>query len=100
MRLTNFEIQAINQSAQEIFGANSRVFLFGSRIDDLKKGGDIDLLLLVDESEYNLAKSKKFQFLDQLMGKIGEQRIDLVISTLKRMESDLFLSQLNPVELS
>ena len=41
MRLTEFEINAIKQCALEIFGDNVQVFLFGSRVDDSKKGGDI-----------------------------------------------------------
>ena len=37
MRLTVFEINAIKQSAREVFGSKVDVFLFGSRVDDKKK---------------------------------------------------------------
>jgi hypothetical protein len=37
MRLTQFEISVIKQSASEIFGSDVQVFLFGSRVDDTKK---------------------------------------------------------------
>ncbi|MDT8440010.1 MAG: nucleotidyltransferase domain-containing protein, partial [Wenzhouxiangellaceae bacterium] len=43
MRLTNNQIQAIKTAAAEIFGDEAEVWLFGSRIDDDKRGGDIDL---------------------------------------------------------
>ena len=45
MRLTEFEVQAIKQSAREVFGAGVGVALFGSRVDDAQRGGDIDLYI-------------------------------------------------------
>ncbi|SMM99264.1 DNA polymerase, beta-like region [uncultured Candidatus Thioglobus sp.] len=44
MRLSNTEINAIKRCSAEFF-PNSEVFLFGSRVDDDKKGGDIDLYI-------------------------------------------------------
>ena len=45
MRLSTEQIQAIRQAATAAFGAGTSVWLFGSRVDDAKKGGDIDLLV-------------------------------------------------------
>jgi len=45
MRLTMFEITAIQNNAKNIFGDTVKVYLFGSRVDDDKKGGDIDYIL-------------------------------------------------------
>lgn len=45
VRLTQFEIDAIKQSAIDVFGPSVQVILFGSRIERLKKGGDIDLYI-------------------------------------------------------
>lgn len=43
MRLTGEEVAAIKASAREAFGASAVVRLFGSRIHDHLRGGDIDL---------------------------------------------------------
>jgi len=45
MRLSTDQIQAIRQAATAAFGQGTSVWLFGSRVDDAKKGGDIDLLV-------------------------------------------------------
>ena len=45
MRLTKKEIETIVRIAREIYGWNVEVYLFGSRTDDIKRGGDIDLLV-------------------------------------------------------
>ena len=45
MRLTKEEKQKINNQVKQIFGESSRTYLFGSRVSDDKKGGDIDLFI-------------------------------------------------------
>lgn len=45
MRLTGNQIHAIRQFAADIAGEQARVRLFGSRLDDAARGGDLDLLL-------------------------------------------------------
>lgn len=42
MRLSDFEIDAIKQTARDVFGPEVEAFLFGSRLHDDKKGGEID----------------------------------------------------------
>ena len=48
MRLNPEQVAQIRQSAAEGFGQEARVWLFGSRVDDRKLGGDIDLLVESD----------------------------------------------------
>jgi predicted nucleotidyltransferase len=55
MRLTNHEAQAIRQLALQAGGAQSRVRVFGSRLDDSAHGGDIDLMLELPEPVANPA---------------------------------------------
>ncbi len=45
MRLTPEQNRAIVSAAAELAGADASVRLFGSRIDDDLRGGDIDLLV-------------------------------------------------------
>ncbi len=72
MRLTDFESNAIKQSACEVFGAKTQVFLFGSRTDDSKKGGDIDLYI---KAETGKDLKHKIKYLLML-----EQKIDIVFA--------------------
>jgi len=78
MRLQKFEIEAIKSTAQFIFGMQTIVTLFGSRIEDDKKGGDIDLYI-EPENRDNLYE-KKIQFLIKLKSIIGFQKIDVVMA--------------------
>lgn len=49
MRLTPQQIADIRLSAAQCAGASARVWLFGSRVHDDRRGGDVDLLLELDE---------------------------------------------------
>lgn len=75
MRLRPKEKQAILKAIYSI-DPNSKVFLFGSRVDDSSKGGDIDILVFSDKIKYGdklIAKKKIFSTLD-------EQKIDIVVT--------------------
>jgi hypothetical protein len=78
MRLTETQIQAIHDTAGELFGGHASVCLFGSRIDDHQRGGDIDLLIEVDHILDN-RPAMAARFSSRLQRCIGEQRIDVLI---------------------
>ena len=78
VRLTSQEIKTIHNLCGETFGKGSKVYLFGSRADIHKKGGDIDLYIIPAEKERLF--EKKISFLIRLKEKIGEQKIDVVIA--------------------
>lgn len=80
MRLTPEQREAIRETAAEVFGPSATVRLFGSRIDDEKKGGDIDLLINADLT-YRAAIDAKIRFLANLTRRIGERRVDVVLVT-------------------
>ena len=75
MRLTPKQHQAIKKYFLEVF-QDGEIYLFGSRIDDKKKGGDIDLYIRTKDKQ-NLVQ-KKLDFLVKLKREIGEQKIDVV----------------------
>ena len=77
MRLSKYEINAIKETFQDIFKTGN-IYLFGSRLDNNAKGGDIDLYIKDCEKENIL--EKKLNFLVELKKKIGEQKIDVIIS--------------------
>lgn len=43
MRLSPEQVQSITQSVRQYFGSLADIWLFGSRVDDRKRGGDVDL---------------------------------------------------------
>jgi len=79
MRLTSQQIEIIRHAAEEAFGPNTRVLLFGSRVDDSKRGGDIDLLIRLANADQLLAR--KLRFLGLLERQLGERKIDVVIES-------------------
>jgi len=80
MRLTHFEQNMIKKAFIESF-EEGRLYLFGSRVDDSKRGGDIDLYIDLDydlKIEEVLEKQTRFRL--KLYEKIGEQKIDIIVS--------------------
>lgn len=78
MRLTDYQAQSIHETAEQMFGANARVYLFGSRVDDTQRGGDIDLLVEVDHVIEN-RPSAAARFAAKLQRRLGDRRIDVLI---------------------
>ncbi len=74
MRISNEQQQFFKQVIGEKI-PGSRVFLFGSRVDDNKKGGDIDILIL---SEALVERPVIWDIKKQFYEKFGEQKLDLV----------------------
>ena len=79
MRLTRFQQQTIRQNACRYFGELTQVWLFGSRVDDDKRGGDIDLYIEPENQEIAALALAKLHFLRALHSALGEQKIDVVL---------------------
>ncbi len=62
MRLTEKQINAIKRAFKNIFSESDHIWLFGSRVDDAKKGGDIDLYIETDYADYAVIAKKKIDF--------------------------------------
>ena len=79
MRLSSNQRTAIVESVRESYGPDAKVWLFGSRVDDTKRGGDIDLLVAA-KAEPGQGVRQKLRALGLIQRKIGEQKIDLVVT--------------------
>ncbi len=76
MRLRVQDIQLILRAAREVYGDSVKVYLFGSRLDDTKRGGDIDLLVrTADGKQGVLARVRLIARLKQLL---GDRKIDVI----------------------
>ena len=76
MRLTDYEVKMIKQVFLDIF-EHGNIYLFGSRVDDEKRGGDIDLYIQTNDENI---LTKKIKLLSKIKQIIGDQKIDIVIS--------------------
>ena len=79
MRLSEQQCTIIRTAAAENFGATAQVWLFGSRVDDAARGGDIDLYIEAATDNADEIIEAKLGFLVALYKKLGEQKIDVVI---------------------
>ena len=78
MRLTPAQVDIIKRTAQSVLGSGARVVLFGSRVNDQLKGGDIDLLVELDTPVPHKAQAVG-QMYAQLIRQLGDQKIDILI---------------------
>jgi predicted nucleotidyltransferase len=79
MRLPNNSISVIKSAIQDNFPGQVETFLFGSRVDDNKRGGDIDLLI-IDNLPQSQLEMAKIRALTTIHVKLGEQKIDMVVT--------------------
>ena len=76
MRLSDSERKSIRNIILEL-DSNAHVYLFGSRVFDDKKGGDIDILIISSVITEKNRRDIKLKLFDAL----GEQKIDLLIAS-------------------
>jgi len=75
MRISNHERSAIVKSVKNV-DESAKVWLFGSRVDNAKKGGDIDIAVLSDK----INRIQKYHIKYAIEKEIGLQKIDIVVS--------------------
>jgi predicted nucleotidyltransferase len=89
MRLTPAQINTIKSTATAVLGEGAQVTLFGSRVNDAAKGGDIDLLFELNEPVINkpLLVGKIYVKLIRLL---GDRKIDILIKDPNSPAADVF----------
>jgi predicted nucleotidyltransferase len=75
MRISDYEKETIVDAVKSV-DPDARIWLFGSRADDGKKGGDIDVGVLSP----NVGVKEEIKIRQSICDKIGEQKIDLAVS--------------------
>lgn len=68
----------IRDTVHEVFGQNAAIIVFGSRIDDNARGGDIDLLVQ-SEKPIQGREHKALQLVAKLQIRLGDQPIDVLV---------------------
>lgn len=78
MRLTATEAAAIRDAVRRHFGETARTLLFGSRVDDGRRGGDIDILVEHDPGVDGVELvRKKLRAMSDIQFAIGDRKIDI-----------------------
>lgn len=95
MRITKEKGQEIKSLIQQKV-PHSSVYLFGSRVRDELRGGDIDILVIGDRV---LTFSEKIQVKSAFFKRFGEQKIDLVSFTRDARSPFKFLALKNALPL-
>ena len=77
MRISEQEKQDIIELARKHISATARVWLFGSRVNDNARGGDVDIFIEVDQ--LNGVVERKINFRLALEDRWGERKVDVLI---------------------
>jgi len=78
MRITEKEIKILKNKLHTLSN-QAKLYLFGSRVDDTKRGGDIDLLVIDDtltKRDLRLLRIEFFKY-------FGEQKLDILLDNGK-----------------
>ncbi len=74
MRLNAGQVRLINEHIHRYFGPGSRVWLFGSRVDDGKRGGDVDLYVEAEDPDFDSELKCRIALEEEL-----DLHVDLVV---------------------
>ena len=86
MRVKKEQIDLIIKTVKSSID-DASVYLFGSRVDDSKRGGDIDIFL---STEKEVSLSDKIAILARLERNGIERKVDLVIRTPKHTHTKIY----------
>ena len=89
MRLDKHTCQIIQEEVAYQFGTRSVVRLFGSRTDDLQRGGDIDLLIELDHLLDDRTKAY-CQLTSRLSIQLGDRQVDVLIKDPSSLPSPIY----------
>lgn len=94
LRLDAEESAALEYAVRGIAG---EVWLFGSRTDLSRRGGDVDLLVLTDQPAFETSRTIATRFFSRC-----EEKVDVIAMDPAQLTPDQvsFLSQINKVRIA
>ena len=95
MRLSILEQDFLYYETKKLI-PKGRVYIFGSRADDSKKGGDKDVLIVGDR---RLTLKEKHQLIVDYWKKFGEQKLDILSRTLEDDDAFYMYIKENAIEI-
>jgi len=93
MRITSVELQSIIRAINNhLTLTQAQLRLYGSRVRDEARGGDIDLLLVVsNETQYQAFIQSKVSLLAEMKTLLGDQKIDFTAVKRDKITEDPFI---------
>ena len=89
MRLTPSQQETIKITVDRVLGTGNRVWLFGSRVDDDLRGGDIDLLVETEAKFPNRAKVICSLY-GALILALGDRKLDVLLKDGRTDNTPIF----------
>jgi len=74
MRLKKEEVRVLKETLKNL-SSSAKIYLFGSRVDDNKRGGDIDLLIISKDFTKKHLRKLRIEFFKNF----GEQKLDIIV---------------------
>jgi len=74
MRLKKEEVMVLKETLKKL-SHDAKIYLFGSRVDDDKRGGDIDLLIISKDFTKKHLQKLRIEFFKNF----GEQKLDIIV---------------------
>lgn len=91
MRLQPEQVKTIKETAKRLVGPSSREWLFGSRVNDVLRGGDIDLLVETDEIVPNRVKTLSLCKIEgALVMALGDRKLDVLLKDARTPDVPVF----------
>jgi len=81
MRMTPQQVETVRMFAHRHFGEDAVIWLFGSRADDSKKGGDYDFLVETSLDQPDIIVEHKIAMIAELQSTstFEDEKIDLIV---------------------
>lgn len=89
VRLTSIQIQLIKSTVDRVLNVSNKIWLFGSRVDDSQRGGDIDLFIEAQTMFDNRANAV-CQLYAALIMALGDCKIDIVLKDERTADAPIF----------